>query len=66
MKEVKTRSEKTIGKALNIAVHMLEWLIAVLTVVVLVYLIGYEIFKMFTVSEYFASVDTHLVKNFSS
>lgn len=60
MKNVKTRSEKAIGKTLNVAVHMLEWLIAILTIAVLVYLIGYEVFKMFTVSEYFASVDTYL------
>lgn len=60
MKNVKTRSEKAIGKMLNVAVHMLEWLIAILTIAVLVYLIGYEVFKMFTVSEYFASVDTYL------
>ena len=49
-----------LGKFFNIAVHILEYIIAILSILVLVYLIGYEVFKMFTVEEYFESVDTYL------
>ncbi len=40
--------------------HFLEWLIAIITLVVLVGMLGLEIYKMFTVSEYFATIDTYL------
>ena len=41
-------------------VHVLEYLIASLTLVVLVGLLGFEIYKMFTVDGYFTSADTYL------
>lgn len=41
-------------------VHVLEYLIAILTVIVLVGLLGVEIFKMFTVEGYFATADMYL------
>ena len=40
--------------------HSLEWLIAIITLVVLVGMLGLEIYKMFTVSDYFATIDTYL------
>ena len=43
-----------------LSVHILEYVIAILTILVLVYLIGYEIYKMFTIDKYFDSVDTYL------
>ena len=40
--------------------HFLEWLIAIITLVVLVGMLGLEIYKMFTVSDYFSTIDTYL------
>ena len=40
--------------------HTLEFVIALLTLVVLVVMVGVEIFRMFTVEGYFDSVDTFL------
>lgn len=40
--------------------HFLEWLIAIITLVVLVGMLGMEIYKMFTVSDYFSTIDTYL------
>lgn len=40
--------------------HALEVIIAITTLVVMVGLLGYEIYKMFTVDGYFASNDTFL------
>ena len=42
------------------AVHILEYAIAIMTMLVLVGLIGYEIYKMFVTEGYFASADTYL------
>lgn len=41
-------------------VHVLEYLIAILTITVLVGLISVEIYKMFTTEGYFGSADTYL------
>ena len=41
-------------------VHVLEYLIAVLTMIVLVGLVGVEIYKMFTTEGYFDTADTYL------
>ena len=41
-------------------VHVLEYAIAILTIIVLIGLLGYEVYKMFTVSEYFTSSDAYL------
>ncbi len=51
---------KKIAKLFNIAVHVLEYLIAFLTLAVLVGLIGYEIYKMFSTDGYFQSADVYL------
>lgn len=42
------------------AVHILEYVIAVVTILVLVGLLGYEVVKMFTVEGYFDSADVYL------
>ncbi|MBR2473948.1 MAG: hypothetical protein IKB51_02840 [Clostridia bacterium] len=42
------------------AVHILEYIIAVLMILVLIFLTGYEVYKMFAVSGYFESVDMFL------
>ena len=42
------------------AVHVLEYLIAILTMIVLVGLLGYEIYKMFAVDGYFVTADVYL------
>ncbi len=40
--------------------HALEFIIAIITLVVLVGMLGMEIYRMFTVSEYFATINTYL------
>lgn len=40
--------------------HFLEWLIAIITLLVLVGMLVLEIYRMFTVSDYFATVHTYL------
>lgn len=40
--------------------HILEVTIALLTLAVLIGMLGLEVYRMFTVSDYFASVDTYL------
>ena len=40
--------------------HILEFIISVLTLVVLVIMLGLEVYRMFTVAEYFASMNTFL------
>ena len=40
--------------------HFLEWLIAIITLVVLVGMLAMEIYKMFTTEGYFATIDTYL------
>ena len=40
--------------------HVLEFIIAVLTLLVLVGMLGLEIYRMFTVAGYFSSLDTYL------
>ncbi|MBQ8528548.1 MAG: hypothetical protein IJ459_02295 [Clostridia bacterium] len=41
-------------------VHILEYVIAIMTLVVLVGLLGYEVYKMFAVDGYFSSANTYL------
>ena len=48
------------NKFFYVLVHVLEYLIAVLTIVVLLGLLAFEVYKMFTVSGYFATADTYL------
>ena len=40
--------------------HFLEWLIAIITLVVLVGMLGLEFYKMFTVEGYFSTINTYL------
>ena len=40
--------------------HVLEFVIAVLTLIVLIGMLGLEIYKMFTVADYFSSMDQFL------
>ncbi len=54
------RLNRKFNKIFYIAVHVLEYLIALLTMIVLVGLIGYEIYKMFAVDGYFSSAETYL------
>ena len=42
------------------AVHVLEYVIAVMTIAVLVGLLGFEVYKMFTTEGYFMDADTYL------
>ncbi len=51
---------KKISKIFNVVVHILEYLIAFLTLAVLVFLIGSEIYKMFTTEGYFTAADVYL------
>ena len=52
----KERSEKFIHKTL----HLLERVIAYITLAVLLGMLGLEIYRMFTVADYFSSVNTYL------
>ena len=49
-----------IEKVFRKILHAMEFIIAVLTLIVLLGMLGMEIYKMFTVSDYFASMDTYL------
>ncbi len=49
-----------LSKFFYILVHILEYFIAALTIIVLVYLLGLEIYKMFTTGTYFDSAGTYL------
>ena len=53
---VHKKTESVIQKIL----HFLEVVIAVLTLVVLVGMIGVEVYRMFTVADYFATLDRFL------
>jgi uncharacterized membrane protein (DUF373 family) len=57
---MKVKMNDRSGKIFHMAVHILEYAIAVLTILVLIFLIGYEIYKMFAIDGYFDSVDTYL------
>lgn len=47
-------------KAINKLLHILEFTIAILTLVVLVGMLGLEIYRMFTEPGYFTTVDNYL------
>lgn len=49
-----------IAAAINKVLHILEFIIAVLTLIVLVGMLGLEIYRMFTVSDYFTTMDQFL------
>lgn len=50
------KAEHVIRKVL----HILEFLIAVMTLMILVFMLGLEVYKMFTEAGYFASIDHYL------
>ncbi len=49
-----------ISKSFRTVVQVLEYLIAALTIIVLLYLLGLEVYKMFKVTGYFNSASTYL------
>ncbi len=49
-----------VSKFFYVLVHILEYIIATLTIGVLLFLLGFEIYRMFTVKEYFDSASTYL------
>lgn len=51
---------KGISKFFYKALHFLEFLIAVLTIIVLIGIVGVEVHKMFTLDGYFNSANTYL------
>ena len=53
---VHKKTETVIHKIL----HFIEFVIAILTLIVLVGMVGLEVYKMFTVADYFSSLDSFL------
>ena len=51
---------KTTEKILRKILHFLEGIIAIMTLLVMVAVLSYEVYKMFTVENYFAEVHTYL------
>lgn len=47
-------------KVFSIAIHALEYVVALLMLGVLIYLIGYEVYRMFTVDGYVVSTGAYL------
>ena len=56
----KPESFKKTETFMHKVLHILEGVIAILTLVVLIGMLGMEVYKMFTVADYFYSVDTYL------
>ncbi len=51
---------KTTEKILRKILHFMEGAIAIMTLVVMVGMVGYEVYKMITVGDYFADVHNYL------
>jgi len=51
---------KKVEKIFNTVLHILEFVIAVMTLIVLLGMLGVEVYKMFTVPEYFSSLNVFL------
>jgi len=51
---------KTVEKILRKVLHFLEGAIAIMTLVVMVGMVGYEVYKMITLEGYFADVHNYL------
>ena len=51
---------KKLAKFFYKAVHFLECLIAILTIIVLTGIVGYEVYKMFVTDGYFSSANNYL------
>lgn len=56
----KTVIHKKTESFMHRVLHTLEGIIAILTLAVLIGMLGLEVYKMFTVADYFSSVDTYL------
>lgn len=56
----KTVIHKKTESFMHRVLHTLEGIIAILTLLVLIGMLGMEVYKMFTVADYFSSVDTYL------
>lgn len=54
------KQTRKLNRTFYTAVHILEYLIAILTMVVLVGLLGYEVYKMFATEGYFVTADVYL------
>ena len=51
---------KKVEIIMRMILHILEFVIAILTLIVLIGMLGLEIYKMFTVADYFSSMDQFL------
>ena len=51
---------KKVEKVFNVILHILEFVIAVMTLLVLAGMLGVEVYKMFTQADYFQSMNTYL------
>ncbi len=51
---------KKVNRFFYVSVHVLEYLIAVMTMIVLIGMLGYELYKMISVEGYFSTADTYL------
>ena len=51
---------KTVEKILRKVLHFLEGAIAIMTLIVMVGMVGYEVYKMITLEGYFADVHNYL------
>jgi hypothetical protein len=51
---------KRIGRFFSISVHVLEYVVAAISLAVIVILVGYEIFKMVSIAGYFDNPDTYI------
>lgn len=51
---------KKVEKVFNTILHILEFVIAVMTLIVLLGMLGVEVYKMFTVADYFSSLNGFL------
>ncbi len=54
------KNEKKKMDFVHKVLHYLEFIIAIMTLVVLIGMLGLEIYRMFTVADYFDSVNTYL------
>jgi len=52
--------KQKVSKIFTFSIHILEYVIAALSLLVLVFLIGYEVFKMFSIGGYFDNTDTYI------
>lgn len=51
---------KKVEAIMHRVLHVMEFIIAMLTLIVLIGMLGLEVYKMFTVSDYFSTLDNFL------